>query len=215
MATDTMNLSRQKSDYMVRRSHEGKKHEHLDNEQLVDGCRAGDKHCQRLLFKKYRETVFFVISHTLGTNFDKDDILQQVFIKIFKSLTGFKGLSSLDTWIYRITTKVCIDQLRKKYRKRQLQVIRNPDVLENRRDTTLSNPYEEREQEELTKQIYSGLEKLSIEKRLVITMFEMEGFSLQEISKILKKPIGTIKSRLFHGRKELAGHLRNYLNTEE
>lgn len=214
MTIDTMNLSRQKSDYMVKRSHEGKKHDHLDNEQLVAGCRKGDKQCQRMLFKKYRDTVFFVISHTLGPKFDKDDILQQVFIKIYKSLEGFKGLSSLDTWIYRITTKVCIDQLRKKYRKRQLNIIQNPDFIENRHDTTKSNPYEESENKELTEQIYIGLNKLSIEKRLVVTMFEMEGFSLQEISKVLKKPIGTIKSRLFHGRKELAWHLRNYLDID-
>jgi RNA polymerase sigma-70 factor (ECF subfamily) len=213
MTIDTMNLSRQTSDYMVKRSQKEKKYDHLDTEQLVEGCRAGDKHCERLLFKKYRETVFFVILHTLGPNFDKDDIFQQVFIKIFKSLNRFKGLSSLETWIYRITTKVCIDQLRKKYRKRQLQVIQNPEVLENRHDTTKSDPYEEREQKELTKQIYIGLEKLSIEKRLVVTMFEMEGFSLQDISKILKKPIGTIKSRLFHGRKELAWYLRNYMES--
>ena len=85
MTTNTMNLSRQKSDYMLQRSHEGKKHENLDSDQLVEGCRKGDKQCQRMLFKKYRETVFFIISHSLGPNFDKDDILQQVFIKIYKA----------------------------------------------------------------------------------------------------------------------------------
>lgn len=215
MAIDTVNLSRQTSDYMVKRRHDREKYNQLDSEQLVAGCRAGDKHCQRLLFKKYRENVFLVIAHTLGPHFDRDDIFQQVFIKIFKSLDSFKGLSSLDTWIYRITTKVCIDQLRKKYRKRQLQIIQNPEILENRQDTTKNDPYEERERKELTKQIYIGLERLSIEKRLVLTMFEMEGFSLQDISKILKKPIGTIKSRLFHGRKELASYLRSYMNIKE
>jgi len=193
------------------RSTSAKKSIDMDNEQLVSGCRAGDKQCQRVLFKKYRDRVFSIISHSLSPYVDKDDIIQQVFIKIYRSLDNFKGLSSLDTWIYRITLKVCIDQQRKKYRKRQLKVIHNPDILENQQDVTKPNPYIEHEQKELSDQILNGLNKLSMEKRLVVTMFEMEGFSLEDISKILKKPIGTIKSRLFHGRKELAAFLRNYL----
>ncbi len=211
MTTNTMNLSRKKTDYMGKGS-SGKKHNHLDDDQLVSGCCAGDKRCQRMLFKKYRETVFFIISHSLGPKFDKDDVIQQIFIKIYKSLESFKGLSSLDTWVYRIASKVCIDQLRKKYRKRQLTIIQNPDFIENKQDTSKNDPYKDRENKELSEQIYMGLNKLSVEKRMVVTMFEMEGFSLQDISIVLKKPIGTIKSRLFHGRKELAGHLRNYLD---
>lgn len=183
----------------------------MNDESLVSGCREGNKHYQRLLFQKYRESVYSLICHSLGTGFDRDDVLQQVFIKIFKSLKGFQGLSSLDTWIYRITSKVCIDQLRKKYRKRQIKVVSNPEYIDNYKDTLNNNPDKERENQELAEQIYSGLNKISIEKRMVITMFEMEGFSLPDIAKILKKPIGTIKSRLFHGRKELANHLRNYL----
>ncbi len=214
MTTDTVNLFQRKSDCMVKSGPDSKKQKHMDNDQLVAGCRAGDKQCQRVLFKKYRETVFFVISHSLGPNFDKDDIIQQVFIKIYKSLNSFKGLSSLDTWIYRITTKVCIDQLRKKYRKRQLNIISNPDLIENRRDATKADPYQDSENKELSEQIQIGLNKLSVDKRMVVTMFEMEGFSLQDISEILKKPIGTIKSRLFHGRKELAWHLRSYLDID-
>ena len=195
----------------MKRSTSAKKNIDMDNEQLVSGCRAGDKQCQRVLFKKYRDRIFSIISHSLSPYVDKDDIIQQVFIKIYRSLDNFKGLSSLDTWIYRITLKVCIDQQRKKYRKRQLKLIRNPDILEKQQDTSKPNPYIEHEQKELSDQILTGLNKLSTEKRLVVTMFEMEGFSLEDISKILKKPIGTIKSRLFHGRKELAAYLRNYL----
>ena len=195
----------------MEKSTSDKKSTYMDTDQLVSGCRSGDKQCQRTLFKKYKDRIFSIISHTLGPYIDKDDIIQQVFIKVYRSLENFKGLSSLDTWIYRITLKVCIDQQRKKYRKRQLKIIQNPDILENRYDISKHNPYEEHEQKELASKIYEGLNKLSMEKRLVVTMFEMEGFSLEEISKILEKPIGTIKSRLFHGRKEIAGYLKNYL----
>lgn len=186
----------------------------MDNENLVSGCLKDDKQSQRALFKKYREKVYSIIFHTLGPNFEKDDIFQQAFIKIFKSLNTFKGISSLDTWVYRITTKVCIDQLRKKYRKRQIETVHYTESIDNIRNTTDSNPDKDNEQKELTEQIYIGLNKLNIEKRIVVTMFEMEGFPLQDISEILGKPIGTIKSRLFHGRKELAGYLRSYLDVK-
>lgn len=184
----------------------------MEDKQLISGCRAGDKQCQRMLFKKYRNRVFSIICHALSPYVDTDDIVQQVFIKIYRSLDNFKGLASLDTWIYRITLKVCIDQQRKKYRKRQLKIIYNPDILEIQQDVKKPNPYIEHEQKELSDQILKGLDKLSPEKRVVVTMFEMEGFSLEDISTIIQKPIGTIKSRLFHGRKELAAFLRKYLD---
>ncbi len=184
----------------------------MDNEELVNGCIAGDRKYQRILFKKYRSSIYSMIFNILGQDANIDDILQQVFIKLFGSLKNFKGLSSLKTWVYRITTKVCIDQLRKKYRKRQLTVVSNTDYIDNHLDTSKSDPLQEHEQVELKKQIDKGLNKLSIDKRLVVTMFEMEGFSLQDISEVLKKPVGTVKSRLFHGRKELAEHLRKYLD---
>jgi RNA polymerase sigma-70 factor (ECF subfamily) len=184
----------------------------MDNEELVAKCLAGDRKYQRKLFKKYRNSIYSLIFSILGQDSNIDDILQQVFIKVFRSLKNFKGLSSLKTWVYRITTKVCIDQLRKKYRKRQLHIISNTDYIDNHSDSSGTNPSKEQEQAELKKQIDNGLNKLSIDKRLVVTMFEMEGLSLQEISEIMNKPVGTIKSRLFHGRKELAGHLRKYLD---
>jgi len=185
----------------------------MDEERLVSGCRTGDKQCQRLLFKKYKEKVFALISHNLGAYYEKEDIFQQVFVKIFRSLENFQGLSSLDTWVYRITVKVCVDQQRKKYRKRQLKTIDSPDFFENHSVATGGDPYTEHQEKELSQQIYNGLNRLNFEKRMVVTMFEMEGFSLQDIAEILDKPIGTIKSRLFHGRKELANHLRNYIKS--
>ena len=185
--------------------------ESLDNEELVAGCIAGERRYQRRLFKKYRSSVYSLIYNILGNDTHIDDILQQVFIKIFRSLKNFKGLSSLKTWIYRITTKVCIDQLRKKYRKRQLPIVSNTDYIDGHLDAGGSDPLKEREQIELRKQIEKGLNRLSVDKRIVVTMFEMEGFSLQDISEVLNKPVGTVKSRLFHGRKELADHLRKYI----
>jgi RNA polymerase sigma-70 factor (ECF subfamily) len=183
-----------------------------NDEYLVSGCLKGDRQCQRELFQQYKNTVLKVVAKSLGPHFDKEDVFQQVFIRVYKSLKNFKGLSSLNTWIYRIATKVCIDQLRQKYRKRQLNLVDTPDAENNHFDISQKTPFQEQERKELVKKIFEALDKLRPEKRIVVTMFEMEGFSLEEISEILEIPNGTVKSRLFHGRKELATHLKNYVD---
>lgn len=185
----------------------------MESKLLVERCEKGNRQSQRELFNQYKSSVYSIIGNTLGPKFDFDDIVQQVFIKIFRSLKNFKGLSSLDTWIYRITVKVCIDQLRKKYRKRQIKTVSDSDALEFYKDESIKDPLDEKAENELKEEIYRALDRLNREKRLVVTMFEMEGFSLQEISNILNKPVGTVKSRLFHGRKELAKYLRKYVET--
>lgn len=185
----------------------------ISTEELVSRCIEGDRHYQRFLFKKYKNNVYALIVHYLGPNYDLDDIVQQVFINIFRSLSGFKGLSSLDTWIYRITSKICIDQIRKKYRKRHLTLVNNTEFVERASSDGSDDVLQSQERKELVSQIYEAMDKLNKDKRTVIVLFEMEGLSLDEIAKILKKPVGTIKSRLFHGRKELATHLKKYLQS--
>lgn len=186
-----------------------------DTVSLIKGCIASNRRSQRALFKKYRKSVFSLCYKMLGPGFDIDDIVQQVFIKIFHSLKSFKGLSSLDTWIYRITGKVCSDQLRKKYRKRRLDVINNSDDLAAKSKSDVSlDPAFQIEKQELEMHIYKALNMLSREKRIVTVMYEMEGNTLEQISEIIQKPIGTVKSRLYHARKELEKHLHKYLKAE-
>jgi RNA polymerase sigma-70 factor (ECF subfamily) len=66
-------------------------------------------------------------------------------------------------------------------------------------------------QKELEREVYGALDKLSVDKRMIVVLYEMEGRSLEEIALIMKKPVGTIKSRLFHGRKALEKHLRGHI----
>ncbi len=197
-----------KSDY----NHRTPEKDNGQMEQLVAGCIEGDRRCQLALLRKYRESVYSLIFRLLGPGHDIDEVMQQVFIKFFQSLPNFKGLSSLDTWVYRITAKVCTDQLRKKYRKRQVAVLDNShEIAENAESGWHSTPAANIERREMVQQIYQALEKLSADKRTVLVMFEMEERSMEEIADILNKPLGTIKSRLFHARREMEKHLGRYL----
>ena len=174
-------------------------------------CLQEDRKAQRQLFNFYKHKVHDLVFKSLGPRFDTDDVIQQVFIELFKSLSYFKGDASLDTWVYRICLKVCTTQLRKKYRKRQPQIMYDSPMTDAEIDTKDISPYAEMEQKDLAAAIYIALDRLDAEKRMTVVMYEMEGKSLEEIARVAQVPIGTVKSRLFHGRKILEKHLRRYL----
>jgi RNA polymerase sigma-70 factor (ECF subfamily) len=189
---------------------------HDEAQLLIQQCLRNDRRAQEQLFKKYRNTVYGLVCRLLGADFDIDDVLQQVFVNVFRSLESFKGLSSFDTWVYRIAVKVCTDQLRKKYRKRKLSVAGSVDDERAGLEATTDNtPHTTLERRELVGRINAALGRLTVEKRLVVVMYEMEGKSLEEIAGAIEKPLGTVKSRLFHARRELGKHLKKYLGAEE
>ncbi|MBD3393902.1 MAG: sigma-70 family RNA polymerase sigma factor [Chitinivibrionales bacterium] len=184
-------------------------------QHLINQCVNGDRRAQQKLFRQYRDVVYSLVYRLLGSDFDMDDVLQQVFVNVFKSLESFKGLSSLDTWVYRITVKVCTDQLRKKYRKRKLIVVGSiDDESSGLRGATEHTPHSRLEQRELADTVHGALARLTEDKRVVLVMYEMEGMSLEEIADIIQKPLGTVKSRLFHARRELERLLRKHIGLQ-
>jgi RNA polymerase sigma-70 factor (ECF subfamily) len=199
------------SDYLVET---GKTDEAIMPEPMSDvlqQCLKEDRKAQRQLFNFYKHRVHDLVFKSLGPRFDTDDIIQQVFIELFKSLSYFKGNSSLDTWVYRICIKVCTTQLRKKYRKRQPQIVYDSQQTEAEIDAKQESPCWDMEQKELSMAICDALDRLDAEKRMTVVMYEMEGKSLEEIAQLAHVPVGTVKSRLFHGRRILEKQLKRYL----
>jgi RNA polymerase sigma-70 factor (ECF subfamily) len=182
-----------------------------DTTLVLQQCLKNDRKAQRELFNRYKLKVHDLVFKSLGPRFDTDDVIQQVFIELFKSLSLFKGDSSLDTWVYRIGSKVCTTQLRKKYRKRQPQIVYDSEQADSEADAGFPCPSSDIEQKELESAVQEALDKLDPEKRMTVVLYEMEGRSLEEIAAITGIPLGTVKSRLFHGRKTLEKVLARYL----
>jgi RNA polymerase sigma-70 factor (ECF subfamily) len=195
--------------YRDRQTHEARMPEPMHD--VLQLCLKNDRRAQRQLFDFYKHKVHDLVFKSLGPKFDTDDVIQQVFIELFKSITYFKGESSLDTWVYRISLKVCTNQLRKKYRKRQPQIVFDSQQADGEIDAADNGPSGDIEQKELGRAIYDALDKLDPEKRMTVVMYEMEGKSLEEIAQVAHIPLGTVKSRLFHGRKMLEKQLRRFL----
>ena len=182
---------------------------------ILEGCRNGDRTAQRQLFRRYRDPVHSLVVRTLGGACDPDEVAQQVFIRVFRSIVHFKGLSSFDTWVYRITAKVCIDQMRAKYRKRRLLMVHGgTEAVEMLAGPDELGPFHRTERRELSAQIRAALTKLEPEKRMAVILFDIQGLSIDEVADIMGTPPGTIKSRLFHARRELMKHLKKYVDIQ-
>lgn len=186
----------------------------LNTDALIASCVQGDRKSQVVLFDTYKAKVHGIAWKMLGPKFDIDDVVQEVFINLFESLPTFKGLCTIDTWIYRLSLKICTDQLRRKYRKRQVEITSDGGEAQNfTPDDSPDAQVPLVERKEFHEQVRRALDRLSAEKKEVLVLFEMEGKSIEEISLILSKPTGTIKSRLFHGRNEMKQSLKRYMES--
>lgn len=179
-----------------------------NNEQLlVERSKNGDISAFEMLVETYQKKVFNLAYRIIGNYDDANDLAQEAFIRIFRSISGFKGQSSFSTWIYRITTNVCLDEIRK--RKNKLVQSLDEDIQtddgEMQRQIMSDDPLPDEilEKQELRAVINDSLEELKEEYRIIITLRDIQGMSYEEIAKALDCPTGTVKSRINRARQAL------------
>jgi RNA polymerase sigma-70 factor, ECF subfamily len=183
-------------------------------DDIIQQCLRNDPNAQRLLFNKYKRIFFNLAYKSLGPGFDIDEVVHEIFIQLFRGLASFENKSTFDTWAYRIGINVCVSRLRKKLKKRQLTLVSDTTLTEGNTPFSIKeNPHAVMEQRELESKIYEALDRLDEKKRMVLVLHDMEEKPLDEIAKILKKPVGTVKSRLFHGRVEMKKMLDKYIRS--
>ncbi len=181
---------------------------------IVRECIDGSRAAQHELFEAYRDTVLGLVWRMLGPRdrHELDDAVQQVFIALFRSLAKFRYRSSLDTWVYRVGTKVCMTLLRKRYRKRTLDIDRGASLDIEQLGGRDRSPQERLEQREWREALATALDRLDRDRRAVFVLAEMEGKELEEVARIVGRPVGTVKSRLFRARRDLARMLGRLLD---
>ncbi len=159
------------------------------------------------IVERYSERVFNLTLRILHNREDAEEATQDTFMRVFKSLGSFKGQSSLSTWIYRIGINVCFD-----YRKKNRTDVSSLDEMRfDPPDGTIENQSHHEKSlydRENTETINRSISLLPPNESAIITMFYLEGLSYQEISELMKMPIGTVSIELHRGRKRLAEMLR-------
>lgn len=173
-------------------------------EVLVQRCQAGDTEAFRELFRVHRADVSRLVHRLLGGSADVEDVVQEVFLQVHKSLKDFRFGARFSTWLYRVTVNVVLMQRRS---------ARSRPVFVEVADTPVPQdqallPDEQASRHRRVEALFRLLDRLSDKKRVVFVLHELEGFSPTEIATIVGAPVLTVRTRLFYARRELADMLR-------
>lgn len=174
-----------------------------DNENLVLRLKTNDIKAFEELVEAFEKKIYnYAYGFTLNRE-DSLDITQEVFVKIFKNINNFKENSSLSTWIYRITSNVCIDYTRKNKKTKMISITEENEEFINQipdKSGEISNIIENNE---LGIEITTALNSIDTDARQIIIMRDILELSYSEICDILKIEEGTVKSRISRSRKKL------------
>lgn len=180
---------------------------------LLERSKAGDIAAFEQLIEGYQRRIFNIALRMLGNYDDAGDLTQEVLIRIYKSIKNFKEQSSFSTWIYRITTNVCLDEIRKRKNRKFISLdeeIRLEDGdMKRQIESDEPSPEASAEAGELKKMVNDSIALLSEEHRIVIVLRDIQGFSYEEIAEMQKLPEGTVKSRINRARQALKNILKS------
>ena len=180
-----------------------------DEADLILGCQQGDQEAFKEIYDRYREKVYRVAYGVVRQREDALEIVQDVFVKLFRSIRSFEGKSRFYTFLYRMTMNTAIDHVRrmKKFSKPSVQEeggFQLPEQPEKGPDRLLLY-------KELEEKVKGALEKLPMDQRTAIIFREIEGLSYQEMAETMRCSLGTVMSRLHYGRKKLQELLKGYV----
>jgi RNA polymerase sigma-70 factor (ECF subfamily) len=165
---------------------------------LVRRCLAGDAEAIGLLVRRFQTEVFGLCVRLLGHRHDAEDVTQEVFLRIFRSLDGWDPTRPLKPWVMGITVNRCRTWL--------AQRTRRPELVDYLQDT-LAGPAAD-DSGELLREIQAALAELRLEYRTVFVLFHEQGQPYEDIAEALGRPVGTIKTWLHRARLEILERLR-------
>ena len=172
-----------------------------ENDQLlVDRARLGDRHAFDLLVLKYQSRLLSLVNRLVSNQSDALDVLQDTFVKAYRSLHTFRGESAFYTWLYRIAVNTAKNHLASKLKESKDVSVDDEATGELSVLQDFSAPDEEAGAEELQRAILHAIEQLPDDLKQALTLRELEGMSYDEIALAMNCPIGTVRSRIFRAR---------------
>lgn len=185
----------------------------MEDSQLVQQVLNGNSNAFRFLVSKYQRLVVHVVGRIVQQQDEVEDICQEVFIKVFKTLNKFRHESKLSTWIATIAYNTAITHLRKKSRRGELSYSEEPGLISREADPAPNQKAVETE--EIKRHLLKLIETLPVHYRTVLTLYHLEEFSYREIVEITGMPEGTIKSYLNRARMMLKGKIDKIARLEQ
>jgi RNA polymerase sigma-70 factor (ECF subfamily) len=171
------------------------------------------------LIDDFQQKVFGTCISFVPNKEDAEDIAQEVFVEVYKSINKFKGDSKLSTWIYRITTNKCLEFIRKKHTKKRfafLQSITGNAISFDKTNyfTEITHPGILLENKELNATLFKAINSLPESQCVVFTLHKVDGKNYQEVSEITNRSLSSVESVMFRAKKNLQKILEHYYKNE-
>ena len=176
-------------------------------ETLIQRCLQGDQAAWDLVVRQHWRKVFNVAYKFVGKHDEAEDLAQDIFLKVFKSLHTFDRRANFQTWLVSVSRNLCIDHYRSVRKERQT-IDRNVDANELAPASPDAGPIAALEQRDRVLLLRQALGALPDTLRTAVVMRDIQELSYQEIADRLRLPEGTVKSRINRGRTELARQIK-------
>ncbi|MCP4402640.1 MAG: sigma-70 family RNA polymerase sigma factor [bacterium] len=176
---------------------------------LITKCRQGDRQSFNRLVMNSQNLVYSFLYRLAPKWDDLDDLAQEVFVKVYHSIKDLKDVSQFKSWLHRIAVTVYLDELRRR-KKRQERFVSDEALLDTHTEPD-AHPERDLARKELRGQLQRAIDRLPEEFKVAIVLREIQGLSYEESATALGISIGTVRSRLFRGRKLLREMLKAQL----
>jgi RNA polymerase sigma-70 factor, ECF subfamily len=191
------------------------KNTYISDNQLIAGLREGDREAYRILVDRYHVKVIRTCTGFVHSTADAEDIAQEVFIEVFKSVDRFRGDSELSTWLYRIAVNKSLNFLRKSARRKVFSFITGqPEegrpLVPERAAGTESNADEAMIRREQASALERALASLPENQRTAFVLNKYEDLSYKEISVVMKISMGSVESLIFRAKQNMQKKLYGF-----
>ncbi len=185
-----------------------------EDDELIREAQRGDRTAFDSLVRRYDQSVLRLALHMLGNEQDAQDVHQEAFLKAYRHLGNFRFECSFYTWLYRIVTNLCLDQLRRRKSRKEDPATAldaggdEMDLMANISDTrSMANPARELDRKRMGESINQALDKLTPRERMVFELKHYQGLKLRTIGEMLSTTEETAKNTLFRATRKLRANL--------
>jgi len=175
----------------------------VDDDTLVERLRAGDKEALGRLFLRHANPVRRLLVSVMGPSDEVEDLVQEVFLAVHRSIAGFRGNARFSTWLHRVTVNTALNALRRPRRTVAVEPVdldRHSDRASGADTAVLVR--------ERVRRLYAILDAMTPKRRVAFTLFELEGRSIAEVAEMTGVALPVAKSRIFFARRELKKRAR-------
>lgn len=186
-------------------------HQQVDDAELVDRARSGDPDSMQQIYQRHADRVFRRLTHLVGPDPEREDLLQEVFIAFFRGLQAYRGEASLSTYLQRVAANKACDHLRRRSRTRHGTSQLEAEQLAGHSPS----PERQAQGSEDAALFWRSLEQLTPKKRIALVLRVVEGLSLKQISQQVGASVDTVAQRIRHGKRELIEMVRQHLEEDD